>query len=89
MPSAFSPSGADFSLMDGRRDLFISQIAHSALLHVDEEGTEAIAATAAVIARKAEVIYDEFIADRPFLFFVVDRTSGCVLFLGRVSDPTL
>jgi serpin B len=88
MPSAFSDA-ADFSGMTGRRDLFISLVVHKALIEVNEEGTEAAAATGAVMELTA--IADEpeqFLADRPFLFLIRDRASGCILFLGRVADPS-
>jgi len=89
MPSAFDEMEADFSGMTGKRDLFISLIVHKAFVEVNEEGTEAAAATG--VATKLTVIAtaEKFIADRPFLFLIRDRASGCILFLGRVADPTL
>lgn len=89
MPRAFSPQ-ADFSGMDGERDLFISAVVHKAFVEVNEEGTEAAAATGiaiemtAVVPRPAPV----FRADHPFIFLIRDELSGSVLFLGRVVDPT-
>lgn len=87
MGSAFGRD-ADFSGMNGRKDLFLSAVAHKAFVAVDEEGTEAAAATAAVQERKGRpgkpVV---FRADRPFLFLIRDRETGSILFLGRVSDP--
>ena len=87
MPTAFSDA-ADFSGLTGRRDLFISLVVHKAFVEVNEEGTEAAAATGAIM----EVTSigpgpEEFLADRPFLFLLRDRASGCVLFVGRVADP--
>jgi serpin B len=90
MTDAFSTS-ADFSGLDGARDLFISAVIHKAFVDVNEEGTEAAAATAvgvsalAVMRPIANVV---FRADHPFLFLIRDVHSGSVLFLGRVSDPT-
>jgi len=88
MSSAFSPKGADFSGMTTEEELFISNVIHRAWVRVDEKGTEAAAATAAVaayegISRQPEV----FRADRPFLFLIRDRKTGSILFLGRVVDP--
>jgi serpin B len=82
---------ADFSGMTGGAgDLQISDVFHQAFIEVNEEGTEAAAATAVVMrARSARPRAEppRFIADHPFLFLLVDRRSGAVLFLGRVSDP--
>jgi serpin B len=81
-------AGADFSGMNGRRDLFIASVLHQAVVEVNEEGTEAAAATAVMMARKAappKVI--PFVVDRPFLFAIRDRRTGVLLFLGRVGDP--
>lgn len=88
MPSAFRAEAADFSGMTGRRDLAIDLVIHKAFVEVNEEGTEAAAATG--VAIKATSIGpppEEFLADRPFLYLIRDRASGCVLFLGRVSEP--
>jgi serpin B len=89
MPSAFHETEADFSGMTGKRDLFISLIVHKAFVEVNEEGTEAAAATGVVMKVTTVSVSEEFIADRPFLFLIRDRGSGCILFLGRVADPTL
>jgi serine protease inhibitor len=89
MPAAFS-SAADFSGMDGRRDLHISAVVHRAFVEVNEEGTEAAAATGAAIgltaARAGPVPI--FRADHPFIFLIRDAHSGGILLLGRVDDPT-
>ncbi|MEA3230052.1 MAG: serpin family protein, partial [archaeon] len=85
MPSAFS-SAADFSAMTGKRDLYISQVIHQAFVEVNEEGTEAAAATAVVMKVKA-VMSDIFRADHPFIFIIQEKDTGNILFLGRVADP--
>ena len=90
MPSAFSASGADFSGMDGKRDLSISAVIHKAFVDVDEKGTEAAAATGAVvgvhaIARPQKP--EEFKADHPFIFLIRDTRGGAILFLGRYTGP--
>src|SRR5580704_8432918 len=92
MPSAFDPSTADFSGMTGKRDLFISAVLHKAFVDVNEEGTEAAAATGVVMAAMAMRRPPEpppvFRADHPFVFLIRDNRNGAILFLGRVVDPT-
>jgi len=91
MSDAFS-GRADFSGMDGRKDLFISDVIHKAFVEVNEEGTEAAAATAMVMVGSAAPSNPRpipvFRADHPFLFLIRDNRNGSVLFLGRVTDPT-
>ena len=75
-----------------RLDLVISKVLHKALVDVNEEGTEAAAATAVIMVdptapRRAPFV-PTFKADRPFLFLVRDTQSGTILFLGRVTNPT-
>jgi serpin B len=80
---------ADFSGMDGKRDLFISAVVHKARVDVDERGTEAAAATGGVAVMSA--VREEppkFRADHPFLFVIRHNPTGAILFLGRVVDPT-
>jgi serpin B len=87
MPAAFT-GGADFSGMTGKKDLFISDVVHKAFVSVDEEGTEAAAATAVVM--KLSAVAEEPVtvtADHPFLFLVRDIETGTILFVGRVVDP--
>ncbi len=92
MPDAFNPDAADFSGMDGTRELFISDLLHQASITVDEAGTEAAAATAAVIgvtsAMPPEDEPVEMTIDRPFVFMIRDTNTGAVLFVGRVMNPT-
>jgi serpin B len=90
MTLAFDPSQADFSGMNGRRDLTISEVVHKAMVDVNEKGTEAAAATAVLIPRSLGAVRPKiisFCADHPFLFLIRDRATGSVLFLGRVVDP--
>ncbi|UCD76853.1 MAG: serpin family protein [Phycisphaerales bacterium] len=87
MPLAFT-GWADFSGMNGKRDLFISKVIHQAFVQVDEQGTEAAAATAVGIMRTSVTRPPTFLADHPFLFVIRDRETGAILFLGRVMDPT-
>lgn len=88
MAQAFT-GAADFSGMTGRRDLFISAVIHQAYVDVNEEGTEAAAATG-VVMRLTSMGPDRtpvFRADHPFIFMIRDNTSGSILFLGRVMNP--
>ena len=87
MPTAFS-STANFSGMDGTRSLAIQTVIHQAFVDVNEEGTEAAAATGVAVAeRSARPPVPVFRADRPFLFLIQDIEHGNILFLGRVADP--
>jgi serpin B len=88
MTEAFSKN-ADFSGMTGGRDLFISAVIHQAYVDVNEEGTEAAAATGVVmkLTSVGPELTPIFRADHPFLFLIRDKTSGSILFLGRVMNP--
>ncbi len=90
MPAAFSPNDADFSRMNGKRDLFVSAVIHKAFVDVNEEGTEAAAATAVGIAKSAApppLPRATFRADHPFVFVIRHNGTGSLLFLGRVASP--
>jgi serpin B len=87
MADAFDASKADFSGMDGRRDLYISAVEHKAYISVDEQGTEAAAATGVGIALSAIMNQPVVTIDRPFLFFIYDQGSNTILFAGRVLNP--
>lgn len=90
MKRAFVAGEADLSGMDGSRDLFVSDVVHEGFVEVSEEGTEAAAATAVIVATRAAIIPEEPLAvkaDRPFAWAVVERGSGAVLFAGTVTDP--
>lgn len=91
MTDAFGGS-ADFSGMNGKKDLLISAVLHKAFVEVNEEGTEAAAATAVVMGLKAArgtipAAIPIFRADHPFLFLIRDTRSKSILFLGRVMNP--
>lgn len=83
----FTSNKADLSGMSGSRDLFISKIVHKAFVEVNEEGTEAAAATAGIAAFCMLMPEEEFTADHPFLFFIRHNPTANVLFLGRVCSP--
>jgi serpin B len=90
MPLAFSPSGADFSGMTGKRDLCISEVIHQAFINVDEKGTEAAAATAVVIkmtAIRPSSDIKVFNANHPFIFCIKDNVTGTILFMGKIMNP--
>jgi serpin B len=89
MTDAFDPQLADFSGMDGQRDLYIGAVIHKAFVAVDEQGTEAAAATGVIMeATSAPVFEVNLTIDRPFIFLIRDLPSGQILFIGRVLDPT-
>ncbi len=85
MPDAFS-SSADFSGMTGKKDLHIDKVVHKAFIEVNEEGTEAAAATA-VIMTKSAAIAVTFKADHPYVFIIKDNNTESILFIGRVAEP--
>jgi serpin B len=87
---AFAP-GADFTRVSREPGFALGNVLHRAVVDVDELGTEAAAVTAEVMAGSA--LWEpptpvEFRVDRPFLFLIVDRPTGAVLFMGRVLDPS-
>ncbi|SEM70257.1 serpin B [Syntrophus gentianae] len=89
MKDAFDDSGkADFSGMGWRKgELWISQIKHKAFVEVNEEGTEAAAATVVAMVAMALREPPVFRADHPFLFLIRDNSTGSILFLGRMVNP--
>jgi serpin B len=87
---AFTHS-ANFSKMSKTNDLFISDILHKAYIKVDEDGTEAAAATSIMFATTGivvNVIQRDMNLNRPFIFFIKDNFSGQILFLGNILDPS-
>lgn len=89
MPLAFDPEQADFSGMDGTDKLFIKAVVHKAFVAVDEEGTEAAAATGVMMqAASAPPTPVELKIDRPFIFMIRDIETEAILFVGRVLDPS-
>lgn len=89
MTDAFANPPADFSGIEAKKQLYISDVFHKAFVGVDEYGTEAAAATAVVLNDGSVPPPPKpFVLDRPFLFVLRDTTSGAVLFVGKVLDPT-
>jgi serpin B len=87
MAIAFDPFAADFDRISrARDDLYISRVIHKSFIDVHERGTEAAAATAVGIGLTSLPPMLTF--DGPFLFAIRERSSGTILFLGVVGDPT-
>ena len=86
MVTAFG--SADLSRMIDNNSLYIDEVFHKTFIAVDEEGTEAAAATAIVISESSMPMEEfTFIADRPFLFAIRDRVTETILFFGRYTTP--
>jgi len=85
MRKAFSAGEADFSGISAQDDLYIQSAIHKAFVAVDEEGTEAAAATG--ISVGVTSLPEPIRIDRPFVFLIRDRQTGTILFLGRVMNP--
>jgi serpin B len=88
MRKAFDGGAADFSGITKQQALSISDVIHEAYIAVDEDGTEAAAATAVALAGAMPGEPVKLAVDRPFIFALRDKDTGAVLFLGRVTDPT-
>ena len=86
MPIAFSMA-ADFSGITDEESLFIRDVVHKAFVSVDEEGTEAAAASAAVVVAGISPEQPEVTVDHPFIFLIRDIQTGTILFVGRVVNP--
>jgi serpin B len=87
MTDAFQGGLADFSGIDGTRNLAISDVLHKGFVAIDENGTEAAAATAVIIGDTSAPEPATLAVDKPFVFFIRDRPTGAILFVGRVVDP--
>lgn len=86
MTDVFCAAKADLSGMNGEAGLFLSTVAHKAFVEVNEEGTEAAAATAGMVAF-CMLREEHFTADHPFLFFIRHNKTKSILFLGRFLSP--
>jgi serpin B len=79
---------ADFSGMEQTRELYLGAVLHKAFIAVNEEGTEAAAATAVIMQTKSiSFMTVDFIANHPFIFLIRDTKTGTLLFLGRMAQP--
>jgi len=88
MKTAFTKD-ADFTGITNAEKLYISKILHKAFVEVNEEGAEAAAATAVVVATRSAQSPGVFVADRPFIFIIKDNRSKSILFIGRLVKPTV
>ena len=77
-----------FSGMSVKEELYVSKIVQKAFIEVNEEGSEAAAATAGIMMARMAVLNPLFRCDKPFLYLIKDNLTGLVLFAGRVSDPS-
>jgi len=84
MKQIFTPE-ADLSRIDGKKDLYVSEVLHKAVIEVNEEGSEAAAVTAIVIEVKSVIQDIYFRADHPFVFFIRDNRNGMILFSGHIN----
>jgi serpin B len=87
MTDAFISGLADFSGIDGLKDLYIADVIHQSFVSVDEAGTEAAAATGVVIEYTSVPTGIPMTVNRPFIFLIRDKVTGAVLFLGRLLNP--
>ncbi|RMC16063.1 hypothetical protein DUI87_08272 [Hirundo rustica rustica] len=87
MPDAFDSGKADFSGISSGNELVLSEVIHKSFVEVNEEGTEAAAATAAMMMMRCSMRVPEFTADHPFLFFIRHNKTSSILFCGRFCHP--
>lgn len=91
LPDLFEEHVADFSGISGEKDIYVSEIFHKSFIDVNEEGSEAAAATGAVMMTRMMIMPVEppppFVADHPFYYFIRDNVTKLVLFSGRLAQP--
>lgn len=85
MKQAFMPGVADFSGINGMKNLFIDDVIHQSFVEADEAGTEAAAVTVVII--NVTSVGDSFYANRPFVFLIRDNKTNSILFLGKMMKP--
>ena len=89
MTDMFEDGTADFSGMDVTKSLYVSGVKQKVVIDVNEEGTEAAAATGMVMEGCVKTSpLEEFTVDHPFIFYIRDKLTGVLLFQGRICDPT-
>jgi len=89
MSDMFEAGTADFSGIDGTRNLYVAFVKQKVFIEVNEEGSEAAAASGmGMMMRSMPLPPEEFTVDHPFIFFIRDKLTGMLLFQGRISDPT-
>lgn len=87
MNDAFSQGQANFLGISEGSDLFLSEVFHQATVDVNELGTEAAAGSGAIMSGRTGHGGPQFVADHPFLFFIMHKTSKTILFFGRFVSP--
>uniref|UniRef100_A0A8D2B084 Serpin domain-containing protein n=1 Tax=Sciurus vulgaris TaxID=55149 RepID=A0A8D2B084_SCIVU len=87
MEDVFRPLKADLSGMTGSQGLSVSKAVHKSFVEVNEEGTQAAAASGIVIEVTSSPVRESFCCDHPFLFFILQKKTNSILFFGRVSSP--
>ena len=88
MENAFDPTLADFTQITGQKDLYISDVVHQAFIDVNEEGTEAAAATAIGMTTTSMPIESyEITLDHPFIYVIYEQTTNTIVFMGRFVKP--
>jgi len=89
MEDMFNQGAADFSGIDGSRNLYVGFVQQEVFIEVNEEGSEAAAATGmGMMMRSMPLPPEEFTVDHPFIFYIRDKLTGMLLFQGRISDPS-
>jgi serpin B len=88
MEIAFAAGGADFSGINGARNLFISDVKHKTYVKVDEEGTEAAAVTSVEVGITSVPQYFTMVVNRPFIIVIHDVQTQTMLFMGKIGDPS-
>lgn len=78
---------ANLTAMSDKKELFLSKIVHKSFIEVNEEGSEAAAASGMIAISRMAVLYPQVIVDHPFLFLIKIRKTGTILFMGRVMHP--
>lgn len=78
---------ANLTAMSDKKELFLSKAVHKSCIEVNEEGSEAAAASGMIAISRMAVLYPQVIVDHPFLYLIRNRKSGIILFMGRVMNP--
>jgi len=87
MSIAFSPNDADFTNIDKRGQLYISEVKHKTYVQVNEEGTEAAAVTSVGVGMTSVGPNTVMRIDRPFIFVIRENSTGTILFIGKIVEP--
>ncbi|XP_004379343.1 serpin B11 [Trichechus manatus latirostris] len=87
MTDIFDQTKADLSRMSPAKNLYLSKVIHKSYVDVNEEGTEAAAATGNIVVVKNVPMRAQFMANRPFLFFIKHTRTNMILFFGKLASP--